>query len=141
VAADRARGDGGDAGTGLIGSVAGLLVFLALLLFAVQTLVALYTRSVVTDAAHEGVRRVAGARVDHADPSAVAAAQRDAEVEVRRLLGRAGRDVELDWSATTPDTIALTVRVEPPSFLWSALRSPWRGLVERTVTARVERVR
>lgn len=137
----RRRRAGGEAGTGLIGSVAGLLVFLALLLFAVQTLIALYTRSVVTDAAHQAVRSVAGARVDHSDPVAVAEARRRAEVEVRQLLGGAGDDVQLDWSASTPDTVALTVRAEPPSFLWSALRSPWRGLVERTVRAQVEQVR
>jgi Flp pilus assembly protein TadG len=130
-----------DGGAGLISTIAGVLVFLAFLLFVVQTLFALYTRSVVTDAAHEAVRRTAGARVDQGDPSAVEAARRDAEAEARRLLGRFVDEVELDWSASTADTVSLTVRAEPPSFLWNALRGPWSGIVERTVTARVEVLR
>ena len=106
----RARGE---EGTGLIASLAGLLAFLALLLFAVQTLVALHTRSVVTDAAYEGARAVAGARVDHTDPVAVAEAQADASEKVRRLLGRFGEKVELDWSGTTDETVSLTVPSAP----------------------------
>jgi Flp pilus assembly protein TadG len=134
-AAASARHDGG---AGLISTIAGVLVFLAFLLFVVQTLFALYTRSMVTDAAHEAVRRTAGARVDHGDPAAVQAARQDAEAEARRLLGRFGDEVELDWGTSTADTVSLTVRAEPPSFLWNALRGPWSGIVERTVSARVE---
>lgn len=122
-------------------SLAGLLAFLALLLFAVQTLVALHTRSVVTDAAYEGARTVAGARVDHTDPAAVAAAQADAADTVRRLLGRFGDTVELDWSGTTTDTVSLTVRARPPGFLWAALRGPGTALIDRTVHVRVEELR
>ncbi len=122
-------------------SLAGLLAFLALLLFAVQTLVALHTRSVVTDAAYEGARAVAGARVDHTDPAAVAAAQADAADTVRRLLGRFGDTVELDWSGTTTDTVSLTVRAHPPGFLWAALRGPGAALIDRTVHVRVEELR
>ena len=59
-----------DTGTALISSIAGLLVFLAMLLFAVQVLIGLYTRSVVTDAAHEGARLVAGARAAQSEPAA-----------------------------------------------------------------------
>jgi Flp pilus assembly protein TadG len=129
---------GGDSGVGLLGSVAGLLVFLALLLFATQTLIALHTRSVVTEAAYEGARAVAGARVDHDDPAAVAAAQAVAEAHVRDLLGRLGARADIDWSGTTSETVEVTVSVTPPTFLWSALRAPARALVDRTVTVRVE---
>lgn len=131
----------GDDGAGLIATLSGLLVFLALLLLAVQTLVALHTRSAVTDAAYEGARAVAGARVDHTDPAAVAAAQADAEVKVRSLLGRFGERVQLDWSGTTADQVALTVRARPPGFLWSALRGPGAAVVDRTVHVRVEELR
>ena len=131
----RARGQ---EGAGLIGSLAGLLVFLAFLLFAVQTLVALHTRSVVTDAAFEGARSVAGARVDHSDPASVTAAQADATGLVRRLLGRFGDRVEIDWSGTTAESISLTVRARPPGFLWTALRGPGAALIDRTVHVRVE---
>jgi hypothetical protein len=128
----------GDAGVGLIGSVAGLLVFLALMLFATQTLVALHTRTVVTDAAYEGARSVAGARVDHDDPAAVAAAQATAEARVRELLGRLGDRAELDWSGTTSEVVQLHVSATPPSFLWEALRGPGAALVDRTVSVQVE---
>jgi Flp pilus assembly protein TadG len=138
TATDLRSGRRQDACAGLISTIAGVLVFLAFLLFVVQTLLALYTRSMVTDAAHEAVRRTAGARVDHDDPVAVEAARQDAEAEARQLLGRFGDQVDLDWSASTGDTVALTVRAEPPSFLWDALRGPWSGIVERTVTARIE---
>jgi Flp pilus assembly protein TadG len=131
----------GDEGAGLIATISGLLAFLALLLLAVQTLIGLHTRSVVTDAAYEGARAVAGARVDHSDPAAVASAQADAEVKVRSLLGRFGDRVALDWSGTTPDSVALTVRARPPGFLWSALRGIGTALVERTVHVRVEELR
>jgi hypothetical protein len=131
----------GEEGTGLIGSMAGLLAFLALLLFAVQTLVALHTRSVVTDAAYEGARAVAGARVDHTDALAVSEAQADASATVRRLLGRFGEKVELDWSGTTDQTVSLTVRARPPGFLWAALRGPGAALIDRTVHVRVEELR
>lgn len=134
----RARTEGG---VGLVGTISGLLVFLALLLFAVQTLVGLYTRSVVTDAAHEGARIVAGARVDHRDPAAVAAARTRAEAEVRSLLGRFGDSVELDWAGSTADTVALRVRARPPGFLWATLRGPGSALFERTVRVRVEAFR
>jgi hypothetical protein len=130
-----------DCGAGLVSSLAGLLAFLALLLFAVQTLVALHTRSVVTDAAYEGARAVAGARVDHTDPVAVASAEADATATVRRLLGRFGEKVELDWSGTTADAVSLTVRARPPGFLWTALRGPGAAIVDRTVHVRVEELR
>ncbi len=131
----------GDEGTALISSIAGLLVFLAMLLFAVQTLVGLYTRSVVTDAAHEGARRVAGARVDQTGGVASDEARVAAEDEVRRLLGRFGDEVSIDWTASTADTVSLRVRARPPGFLWEALRGPGSALVDRTVTVRVERPR
>jgi len=130
-----------DDGTGLISMIAGLLVFLALMLFAVQTLLGLYTRSVVTDAAHEGARQVAGARVEQGDPEARARARAVAEAEVRELLGRFGEQVDLDWSASTIDDVALTIRARPPSFLWNALRGPGPSTIERTVRVRIEEPR
>jgi hypothetical protein len=128
----------GDIGVGLFGAVSGLLVFLALMLFATQTLIALHTRTVVTDAAYEGARAVAGARVDHGDPAAVAAAQAAADGRVRELLGRLGDRAEVDWTGTTADTVQLRVSATPPTFLWDSLRGPAAAIVDRTVTVRVE---
>lgn len=128
-------------GGGLIGTIAGLLVLLALLLFAVQSLFALFARSAVTDAAYEGARQVAGARVTHSDLGSVLLARQQAERTVRNHLGRYGATVELDWSGSSPDTIALTVRARPPGFLWDALRGSGPEPIRRTVRVRVERFR
>lgn len=129
-----------DDGTGLIGTLAGFTVVLALALFAVQVLLNLFTTSAVTDAAHDGARRVAGARVDHGDPVAVAAARAGADRHIRELLGAYGRQVQLDWSASTADEVVLRVRADAPRVLLPGLAGPV-GLdrVDRTVRVRVER--
>jgi hypothetical protein len=132
----------GDRGAGLIGTIAGVTVFLAFLLFAVQLLVNLYTTTTVTGAAHEGVQMVASHEVDHHDSVAVANARAEAEAEVRGLLGEVGDRAELDWSASTPDEVALRVRVSTPRFLLPSLQASLGfDEVDRTVRARVEEVR
>ena len=130
-----------DRGGGLIATIAGLLVLLALLLFAVQSLFALFARSAVTDAAYEGARRVAGARVEHDDFATVVLARQQAEQTVRSHLGRFGQDVTLDWSGSSVDTISLTIHARPPGFLWDALRGAGPDPISRTVRVRVERPR
>jgi len=130
-----------DRGGGLIGSIAGLLVLLALLLFAVQSLFALFARSAVTDAAYEGARQVAGARVEHDDFTSVVLARQQAERTVRTHLGQFGEHVSLDWAGSSTDTISLTVRAQPPGFLWDALRGAGPDPISRTVRVRVERPR
>ncbi len=130
-----------DRGGGLIGSIAGLLVLLALLLFAVQSLIALFARSAVTDAAYEGARQVAGARIEHDDLRSVVLARQQAERTVRSHLGRFGEQISLDWSGSSPDTISLTVHARPPGFLWDALRGTGTEPIARTVRVRVERPR
>jgi hypothetical protein len=132
----------GDRGAGLIGLLAGVTVTLAFVLFSMQLLMNLYTTSVVTSAGYEGARSVAGQRVDHTDPAVVATARRQAEHRVRHLLGRYGERVSLDWSASTPDVVALRLRGGAPRFLLPGLPA---GLgtdeIDRTVRVRVERLR
>ena len=132
----------GDIGTGLIGSIAALLAFLALLLFAVQLLMALYTTTVVTSAAHEAARVAARGAVDQRDPVAVATARARGEARLRQLLGGVGDRATLDWSSSTQDSVALRVRADAPRFLLPGLG----GLdtirhVDRTVRVRVEQLR
>ena len=130
-----------DRGSGLIGTIGGLLVFLALMLFAVQSLVAVFTRTMVTDAAYEGARLVAGARVAQNDPNAVRRARQDAEVVVRSMLGRFGDTVQLDWRASSSDTVTLRVRARPVGFAFVTLRALMPRIFDRTVHVRVERMR
>lgn len=134
--------DGCDRGAGLIGTIAGVLVFLAFLLFAVQLLANLFATSTVTSAAYDGARSVAGADVDHADHTSVAAARARAEDHVRRLLGRMGDRARFDWSGSTSEQVALRVRVEPPRVLPPALDARLGfDEIDRTATARVEQAR
>ena len=132
----------GDGGTGLIGTFAALVVFLAFLLFAVQLLVDLYASSVTTSAAFDGARVVAGSRADHADAVAVVAAERTAEARVRAELGTFGRSVTFDWTGTDDDSVQLRIQGEAPRFLWPGLQHALGvGHVDRTVRVRVERWR
>ena len=123
----------GDDGAGLIATTTGVLVFLVLLLLAVQVTYHLYATSVVTAAAFDGARLAAGAE------SVDEEAARDHVVD---LLGRYGRDrVETVEVERDGDVVALHVVARNPGFLPGNLRRPM-GLdrVERTVRARVEEV-
>ncbi|MEX1218719.1 MAG: TadE family protein [Acidimicrobiales bacterium] len=135
------RGEAGsESGAGLISTIAGLLVFLALMLFATQTLIALYARSAATSAAYEGARAVAGARTSHDSSPVPENARAHAESAVRSQLGSFGERIELDWSTSTWDTVALTIRARPPGFLWDSLRGAGPPSIERTVRVRVEQM-
>jgi hypothetical protein len=119
-----------------------VIVFLAFLLFAVHLVISLYATTVVTDSAYEAARAVASADVDHGDPGAVAAAQEQAEADMRANLGDYAERVEpLDWSGTDADVVQLRVRAENPSFLIFAAGALGVETIDRTVSVRVERVR
>ena len=127
---------GGEAGIGLIGSVAGVVAFLAFLLFAVQVTYDLYATSAVTAAAFDAVRVVAGSDA-FGDPAATATA----EAEARRALGGYARRVAFDWSRDA-DEVSLRVRSKNPGFLPTAIRRPLGvDVVDRTVRARIEKLR
>jgi hypothetical protein len=115
----------------------GVLVFLVLLLVAVQVLFNLYATSAVTAATYDGARIAAGAA-----SSASVDPRGDAEAHVRSVLGRyASADrLSLRWGDSA-DTVVLTVRAQNPSFLPRALRGPLGiDVIERTARVRVERV-
>ena len=113
-----------------------MVAFLFFLLFAVQLAYGLYAKSAVTSAAYDAVRLVAGADAA-GDPNARGAA----EADVRRVLGAYGDRVSCSWTVDD-DVIALRVRASNPSFLPTAFRRPLRlDGVDRTVRARVERLR
>ena len=122
-------------GTSLIGSLAGVVVFVCFLLFAVQVSYDLYATSAVTSAAFDAVRLAAGA------DGGTEAARMAAEAHAREVLGRYGDRVTFAWSRTD-DAVLLRVQATNPGFLPSMLRRPLRiDRVDRTVTARVERFR
>lgn len=128
-----------DEGTGQLGTIAGFTAFLLFLFLAVHVLVGLYATSVVTAAALDGARIVAGGGVDHDDPAAVEAAQAEAEAHVRGLLGRAGDRASFDWSGSTATEVALHVRVPWPRLLPDLGGELGDAAVDRTVRMRIER--
>jgi hypothetical protein len=125
----------GDRGTGLIGSIAALTAFLALLLFATQLLLTLHARTVVASAAHEGARSAA---IDPANPSA----RTNAEQRARDLMGAMGSDASFDWSGSTTDAMVLRIRVEAPRFVVRVAGGVSGGTnIDRRATVQVERLR
>jgi hypothetical protein len=130
-----------DAGTGLISSVAGIVVFLAFLFFAVQLLYNLYATSVVTATAYDSARDVAARNVDHDDPAAVRSAQRQAERELHQRLGRYADRVDVDWSASDATTVRLHVSARNPDLLFHSAGLLGFDRIDRTVTVRIEQVR
>lgn len=132
---DRGRATG-DAGTGLVSSIAGLVAFLAFLLFAVQLLLNLYAASTLTAAAGDAARLVA-ARGNARDPAAVDRA----EAHARSLLGRFGDDVTFTWTVGD-GAVSVRVRAEPPRVLLPALGGAVGfDEIDRTVHVRVEELR
>ena len=111
------------------------VVFLGLLLFAVQALCNLYATSVVTAVAYDAARRVA---VADGGPASAGAAEADA----RRALGRFGERVTFDWSGTDAEVVVLSVRARNPTRLLPALAGPLAfDEIDRTVRVRVESFR
>lgn len=122
-------------GGGPLSAWVGFVVFLVLLLFAVQTLTNLYTASVVTAVGFDAARQVAGAG---AGPGSVAAA----EDQARRSLGRFADRVTFDWSATDGETVVVRVQAANRSVLPPALARPVAfDRIDRTIRVRVERFR
>lgn len=129
-----ARREGGarrEDGTGLIGTVAGVTVFLFFLLFAVQMLVRLYATSAVTAAAFDAARRVASA-----DAPSRPIAIRDAEANARGALGSFGRArTSFRWLEVDAAEVVVEVRARPPTFV---PLPGWLGRIDRTVRVRAE---
>ena len=123
-------------GTGLVATLAGVLVILLLVLLAVQVLFDLYARSAVTAAAFDAARVVAGA-----DAGASQSSQGEAEGDARRELGDYGQRATFYWVVDAED-VRLVVRVRNRSVLPAVIAGPL-GLdtVDRSVVVWRERVR
>ncbi|MEM9203760.1 MAG: TadE/TadG family type IV pilus assembly protein [Actinomycetota bacterium] len=121
----------------MIGVTAGILVFLLLLFAAVQILFNLYATSMVTSAAHEAARDVAG--YDSATDRCAAVA--DAEAGFIEALGSYGRDgyARLTWNCAGPDVVSVQVTANHPTVLPARMAGLLSlGQVDRTIVVRVE---
>ena len=135
-AAEAERTGPKEAGAGVISTVAGVTVFLVLLLFAVQVLVGLYATSVVTAATYDAAKVLAGA-----DGGDSVVGRADAEAGARSQLGRYGEKAAFDWD-NDAEVVRLHVQAPRPTLLPRTLvRGAGLSDIERTVTVRVERVR
>jgi hypothetical protein len=113
---------------GLVSTLAGVTVFLALLFLAVHLLLNLFLTSVVTAVTWDAARLAAGNRGDVAS----------AEAHARALLGERAESVSFAWGASA-GAVTLTVRARGPDLLWPGLMEAV-GVeeVSRTVTVRAE---
>ena len=130
----RSAAEQDERGGGVLSAWFGLVVFFALLMFAVQVVYNLYATSVATSVSYDAARRVAAAR---GDPGAVG----PAEAGARRALGTYGDRVTFTW-AVDGETVVLRVQARNPSFLLPPVTGPLAfGELDRTVRVRVERFR
>lgn len=131
----------GEDGSGLIGTIGGVTVFLVLLSFAVQVLFNAYATSAITAAAHDAAHIAAAGSIDRQDPLAVEAQIAAAEDHARTVLGSYSKRVEFHW-VVDDDTVRLTVIGQHPRLAVDHVSEVF-GLnqIERTVEVRVERPR
>jgi len=135
------RSSRSEAGTGLIGSIVGVTVFLVLLLFAVHLVLNLYGTSIVTAAAFDAARLRAGG-------AGAEVSEAEAEQQVLELLDgyRDGGRLQVSWSY--PDTdgdgeadvVALRIVAAHPTDLLAGVRFPFQD-IDRTISVRMERLR
>lgn len=127
-------------GAGTFGTAAGFVVFLLLMFSAVQILFNLYATSMVTAAAHDAAREVAG--FGASGDRCRAAVEADADFATALGgYGDAGH-ASLEWTCTDPDIVRVRVTATHPSILPSRLG----GLLslselDRTIEVRIEDAR
>lgn len=122
----------------MVSTTAGFLVFLILMVFAVQTTVSLHARSLVTATAYDAAREVAG----YSSASSRAAARARAEQRFHERLGAGSRDnVRLEWlDVDDPEVVRVRVVADHPSLLPAAFGNAL-GIrtTDRRIEVRVER--
>jgi hypothetical protein len=128
---DRLRGD---AGAGLVGLLAGTLIFLVFLLFASHLLLNLYARSIAAGAAFDGAQYVAR-NEGRTDRPMLDAARRVVEAQVgpANLLA-AGPGPKSD-----ADHIEYVVLIKAPRVMAQSWIPGWSSEIERTARVRIEK--
>ena len=120
-------------GAGLVSTLAGVTMFLTLLLFAVHLVLNLYGASTVTAVAFDAARIAAGSDGDEGPAEAYA------EELLRGYVDRGA--LALDWSASDVDHVRLRVVAEHPTAdLLPFVDLPF-DVTDRTVVVRREAFR
>ncbi len=128
-------------GSGLVGSITGVTVFLSLLFLAVHLVLNLYATSTVTAVSFDAARLVAG-------KGGSPAAEAYAEGHARRMLDRYEEEGSLQFSwrypntdgDSEPDRVELRVVAMHPTNLLGNVSMPYQH-IDRTLVVRMERVR
>lgn len=121
----------------MVGTSAGFLVFLLLLLAAVQILFNLYANTMVTSAAHTAARTVAGYTAS-ADRCASVEAANNRFVEALGDYGDGGH-ATLEWTCSDPDAVTVRISARHPTILPERMSGLLGlGRLERTIVVRVE---
>lgn len=98
-------------GSGLLSTTIGVGVMIAMLGFAANVTLGLWTRTTVDAVAYDAARRVATAPAEvEGDPAAQLATEQIAIDHARETLGTFGEQVELEFEPTDPDRVVLHVR-------------------------------
>jgi hypothetical protein len=132
-------------GSGLLSTTIGVAVMIAMLGFAANVTLGLWTRSTVDAIAYDAARDLAtsvDAMSDEMgdDPTARLHAERAAAAHVRASLGRVGRDVEVTFEHTVADDVViLHVRAPGVSLLPRMIGGgPIVGRLDRRIVIRRE---
>ena len=134
------RSAASERGSGLFGTLMGFTVFMLLLVTAVQVLFNLYATTVVTSAAFDAARLVAG--YDRVDDRCGAAAEAESALRTRlgRYLERGG--ITLAWTCDDPEKVRLAFEARHPTILPEFLRGlGGLGRPQRVVEVRREDLR
>ena len=117
-------------GTGLLSSVLGVGILLALLGLTVNVALGLWTRTTVDSVAYDAARHVATAPVELSEHQA----RHQAIERARTLLGSYGDRVELTFEAAGADVVVLRVRAPGVSLLPRLIdRGPAVGALDRRI--------
>ncbi|HTO00553.1 MAG TPA: hypothetical protein VL068_07745 [Microthrixaceae bacterium] len=101
-------------GTGLLGTTFGLAIMIALLGFAVNVTLGLWTRSTVDSVAYDAARRVATS----ASGDGTGISEQNAIADAKVLLGEFGAKVRMNFvTVDDPDLVVLRVQAPGVSLL------------------------
>lgn len=115
-------------GSGLVSSLFGVCMMLLVVLAATNVAVNIYTRSVVSAAAHDAARRLA------AEESQSTGSLEEAEARARQQLGNLGRSASTSVVASrSGDFVTVSIATRTPSLLPSAF-----GLAPASITTTAE---
>lgn len=121
-------------GSGLFGTLMGFTVFMLLMIAAVQVLFSLHATTVVTSAAFDAARLVAGYDSVADRCAATEAAESSLRQRLRRYLEHG--TVTLSWTCSDPETVRLAVErtIRPScrgrceaSLVWGASSALWKS--------------